>query len=832
MTDIAAFSQDLPDSPATQDMSPPDPSGSLGLAADAPAPAGNAPKLRTERPRKSTYKIDNAEIAARVCDFYINDDSDRTWEMEAHLQRTAKFRMWTEPKDWPWPDSSNAAIPDMMTHSLKVQDTLHNAVMTSRPSVIAKSVNKALKPKEEAVNNLLDYQFFVENQGERLVGELGDQFVNSPCVTVFVPWIKEERGVHQIRTIDPVPKGVWPQVYFQQQLNAAYPKKISRPTGNDDWSWQVLDDETKPTDAKAWFDVEFYTVGSGDDMRIEMDAVKMAVVFNGPRPIIKDYEDIVAPARCSNLQIPSPSNPGGAGHVVMVDYPSIDEIRRLVKSGFYDLVDADGMKKLGMATMDHGEGQDEKQQKDILQGVGVNDARSNAEAPDHNTLTRYTCFDIYDIDGDGVNEDVIWWVIKEEKMLLRARELTQVYPYHKPRRPFAEGCFLPVVGRRAGISLLEMMEGLHDVIKQFCDQTIDSGTITNVPFFFYRASSNMRPEIMRMSPGEGYPISDPKNDVVFPQMPQQGQSFGFNLVTLFGQWEEKLTNIGDLQLGRVPQGKSSALRTARGMNAVMGQGDARPERILRRFFMVIADIYMQMHELNRVFLPKDKQVRIIGVQSAAQEPYLTISGVDAIDGTFDFEFTANALNTSKEAIQESLQTLMATFINPIAIQMGVTNPDTVYRMFRDFAASLGQDKDKYLNPPTPESMVPKMFAEEALTLIMMGLHPEGQPAEDPQEHLMKIMDFANSPQFGHLTTTQVEIFKGYLVQLRQHIQAAMQKQQMMAAAQQFQQGAGQPGTPGPQGSAPINTSNPPLQKNEMLDESMPSAGGGGNPVAH
>jgi hypothetical protein len=139
----------------------------------------------------------------------------------------------------------------------------------------------------------------------------------------------------------------------------------------------------------------------------------------------------------------------------------------------------------------------EKQQKDIFQGQQPNLSKTDTEGPgktpDHKTLTRLTCFDIFDIDGDGVNEDVIFWVIKETKTLLRVRELTQVYPANPPRRPFAEASFIPVRGRRIGISLLEMIEGLHDVIKQFADQTIDRGTITNVPFGFYRASSNMRP---------------------------------------------------------------------------------------------------------------------------------------------------------------------------------------------------------------------------------------------------------------------------------------------------------------------------------------------------
>jgi hypothetical protein len=76
--------------------------------------------------------------------------------------------------------------------------------------------------------------------------------------------------------------------------------------------------------------------------------------------------------------------------------------------------------------------------------------------------------------------------------------------------------------------------------------------------------------------------------------------------------EEKLTNIGDLQLGRVPQGKASALRTVAGMQTVLSQGDARPERVLRRFFIGLTQIWKIIHSHNQAFLPKNKQFLICG----------------------------------------------------------------------------------------------------------------------------------------------------------------------------------------------------------------------------
>jgi hypothetical protein len=741
--------------------------------------------------------------------------------------------MWKEPKSWPWPDASNAAVPDMMTASLRMQDTLHNAVMSQRPAVVSKAMQKANKDKSGTVDNILDYQFFVEAKGEKVVGEMADAFVNDGVVTVFIPWVKEEREVHEVKVLEAIPADSPPGEYFALKLMQIYPKAQIVNLDAEGWRWRVM------VDADEVFVVDFYTLPDG---KVEMDAAKVAAVFDGPRPIVDDYEDILHNARAANLQIPSPSNPKGSAHVIRVDYPTLDEIKRLVKSGYYDLLDKDGLERLGMAREDTTQNQAEEEQKDVMGGKtyqGENstttgtttDGMADRQVNDHKVLTRLMCFDIYDIDGDGVNEDVIWWVIKEEKLLLRARELTQVFPANPPRRPFAEGQFLEVRGRRSGIGLLEMMEGLHDLQDQIVNQTIDNGTITNVPFFFYRASGTMRPEVISMNPGEGYPIADPKNDINFPVLPQQGMNFGFNMLTVLNQMAEKLTTIGDLQLGRVPQGKASALRTVRGMQTVMQQGDARPERILRRFFMCLCEVYAQMHELNQAFLPKGKQYRVAGMVRPGEDPYRSIDDPAMVMGRFQFDFIANAMNTSKEALQAALQELMAVYVNPIAIQLGITTPDGIYQMMRDYGKAWGQDADRYLTPPSAESMLPPALAEEVISIIMTGNLPEVRPLEPPEQHMALLMDFTAKPEFGLLTPPQVDLFRAYLQTLQGRIVEQQKRMALMAAAGAGGGGGGKPGTPGPAPGPQAPGQPAQLGKGELADETLPSAGGGGNPGA-
>lgn len=162
------------------------------------------------------------------------------------------------------------------------------------------------------------------------------------------------------------------------------------------------------------------------------------------------------------------------------------------------------------------------------------------------------------------------------------------------------------------------------------------------------------------------------------------------------------------------------------MMALMQQGDARPERILRRFFKGMAEVYQQMHELNKVFLPPQKQYRITGITHQGADPYQTVEDVKAIQGMFQFDFKANSLNTTKAIQSQILSELMPMIMNPMTIQMGLTAPDKMYNLLRDYIVSVGQDEHRYLNTP-PDADAPRISAEQAMGQMVQGLfHKEFQ----------------------------------------------------------------------------------------------------------
>ena len=163
------------------------------------------------------------EIINRVLDFYDRDWADCAKARDSRLQRTAKFRGWVEGKTWPWENASDVPLTDLMEKSLRVQDTLHNAVMSQTPPVGATALQKKDKDKVSGVDNLINFQVFTEQPGEEAMGDLIDAFTNDGEFTVFIPWVKEKREASFVKMFDPIPNDTAPAAYFSSLVRQSFP---------------------------------------------------------------------------------------------------------------------------------------------------------------------------------------------------------------------------------------------------------------------------------------------------------------------------------------------------------------------------------------------------------------------------------------------------------------------------------------------------------------------------------------------------------------------------------------------------------------------------------
>ena len=796
------------------------PDAPLGDAVPTVAPPRTPdPALRRTRKRKRFRKPASqdarATIAHRVHEFYTQDKMELDREKKRRLQRYAKYRQWTSGKSWPWKDSSDAAIPDMVSGALKTQDYLVNAFLSSRPAMSAKARRPDQGEQERKIDQYLDYQLMVEQPGEQALHDSAELFTIEPECVIYVPWIRETRRTIDVRISEPMQIEEVPTERFQEMMTAEFGDSHYAPITQEGWDWEHRDLQSEETDAT----VHFYTSETTGD--VEMLIIRESPLYEGPRVVVKSYEDVFAPAQCRNLQPPGPSNPGGASHVILRDHPSVDEIQRLKDAGWYDLLTDEEMGRItnqSNATQDV----EETDQKAAIAGKSEEGKRKDAT---HEPLTRLLCFDVHDFDGDGKNEDMVYWVLLPEKVLVKAMPLGEMHPSDIPGlRPLAEGSYLPVTGFRSGVSFLELTEGMHDIRKQTVDLMIDGGTIGNFPFGFYRPTSNMKNESIQLWPMELYPLQEPQRDVSFPQLPTRDQAFGFNMLAALQPLEEKATAIGDLQSGRVPAGKSSAFRSAEGVQTLLGQAESRPERILRRFFLMWAQVHFLMHQANKFFLSDEKKFRVAGFLNPGEDPFPTITRSD-LTGAYDYEFRANVQNASKQAQSEALSELMGTSINEFTVNMGIVDADGIYRMMRDKARALGVDPDAYYKAPQSDSLKPRIQAEEAMADILDGQIPFGIPAEGAQNHLAKLQEFAQSDELGFLDEPRLQLFQVYVERVAELAKVEAAQQQ---AAQQAAQGFGGQGGNGQVAAQAPDTGNPRLSGGaELIDESLPSAGGGG-----
>ena len=185
------------------------------------------------------------------------------------------------------------------------------------------------------------------------------------------------------------------------------------------------------------------------------------------------------------------------------------------------------------------------------------------------------------------------------------------------------------------------------------------------------------------------------------------------------------------------------------------------------------------------------------------------------------------LNTNKAFQSQIMQEIAGTLINGMTVQLGLVDKQRIYNILRDLVKAKGQDATRYLVPPSPDADQPKVMAEEALAAIITGQLPEGIPQEGAMIHLQRMQQIMETdPKVQFLLADNAGSAKLLAIYIQKVRQQAMQEQRqaMLAqSAQQFAQGVPQQG----QGGQPMQPNEQAaVGANELLDESLPMAGGG------
>lgn len=779
------------------------------LPIDDPVPAPPKPPRKL---RKRKFTFDKDEVALYIGEIVPRDIGDRSMRTSRRIARHIKLMGWNGPQDYPWADASQVWLGIMLIANLKTRGTLENSLKAIRPIMEAHAKQRRNAGREDSIDKLLDYEFFVENQGNSIIDNFVGNFVSDEAVYGFVQWVKETQTYHDVRIlpglipeVDHIPQylqGI--KTMFGEQCNAV----MKKPDDGYEWEVDFTDEEQQPKKAK----VCFY---DSDDGKVEAHIVVDMTTHNGPCVRIPDFEDVIYPARSANLQPPTSANPEGAPYVGLLTRVNLNTIRARMNDKTYDQMSEDDFDKVkadGAPVMTGDDSEREKEQKDRMEGVQITlkDGREERQ--------QVIWFGRMDVDGDGLEEDVIVWEFLKSKVIAKVALLTEIYPGVPIRRPFAHESFIPIPNRVCGISQDELLESLQDAMQKAIDQHMNWGEITNTPMFFYRASSGMKNEPIYLEPGMGYPLDDPGNDVFFPTWPTKDSAFAINTITLLQQFVQDVRGFSDVTTsGRIPAGKASAMRTASTVQSLFAAADLRSEQVLRRVFTAFAAIFSIMHGLNKRFLPDKKEIRVVGMSEGGEDAYMSINRED-LQSDVDFEFKATLINTNKQALSAALSEIIAMALTPLAFQAGLIDLDSMYTLLRDKTKALDLDPDKYWKRPPEAISGPPLLAEEVLSTIVAGEIPHGKPLEAHMEHLQKLMELSKA-YLTMFSPDQLSMLDAWINTVKMQM---IKQQQLLAVMGGMQGDAGgnqPPGGQGVPGEVGVGA-NPAVRGPELLDESV------------
>lgn len=732
-------------------------------------------------------------------------NEDRGGWMRDRLQRYAKLRGWRrEAKTWPWPHAADNHLPILQAAETRVHAGLENAIYGMRPLFRASATSRHNVPKEEKITQVVDTQMFTD-PGSAWVGDYIANFLQDGNAVAFTPWVREQRRI-QTRHFRPAPK--------PDDEPAAYLLATLAGQRGDPPLFRDLVDLV-PDTASRWIVKYRDETGHAQDAAVEprqdsetgfveLIIERDALAHDGPVPQVVPVDAVLVPMRCANLQPCAAWNPEGAPRVVLQLRLTIGEIKRRKATGEFNWLDDDGLDAItgrvkqagGLLARPDDRREELREQKDRMEGREMAPPPQGPDAElDSRLVDFWMVFDQWTIEEARPAEDVFWMIAVDAEVLCEGRRLTERWPTSgRPWRPLAEAACIRVSHRWYAISLLEMGESLHDLIKGTFDMSFDSGQLANLPFGFYSSSIPLQAELITLAPGQLYPVpGDPRAAVHFPTMPQRDQSWAFNVLGFALNLYQQVMGLGAIQQGQVPSGRSSALRTFGTTFALIQQGDVRADQLLLHLLDGLRQIATNCHRMNRVLLQPGKEIRRVGWDGKRDQGYVTIDALDEIDTDVEFEFRPDFLNSNPMVLSQMLQSALAVVVQPLLLQAGITNLPQIYELVRDYLRALRLDPKKYVQPPAGQLGRP-ILAEEAISMIIAGDEPSGIPLEGASAHLEKITEFVNSDDFGRMPPARVDALRTWLVA----VSALAQQEKLVAQAQAFQnalQQGGQGGVP-------------------------------------
>lgn len=418
-------------------------------------------------------------------------------------------------------------------------------------------------------------------------------------------------------------------------------------------------------------------------------------------------------------------------------------------------------------------------------------------------LDRYRILEAYikkDVDGSGINSDIVVWIAPTRKKILRATYLHRISKSGK--RPYAVIDFHRRTDTTNPVGLVELTYTLCKEIDAQHNMKLDFGLLSTLPFGFYRASSSMQAESMPLEPGMMIPLDNPQADVYFPNLGNR-TSFGMQEEQVLQAYLERMTSVSDLSLGVL--GSQGAARTASGARIVANESNTNLDIYLKRMNRGFKKLLHGMFEMIQEKMPAGLEFRILG--DDGQQYFRQVRERAEIAGSYDFELEASSANSNKQVQLDSAQQLYQMTANPLDIQLGLISPIERFEAVKNLMVTMGiKNYSKFVKKP--QGGVRVFTPEELANRILSGVDVPLDPMQDLEgfiNYVQYIMD--HDELLGQFGQDQAIALAKKQQEAQQMAEAMKQAAAQQANAMQMQRNASM--SQEQSGGGGFATSNPP-----------------------
>ena len=397
-------------------------------------------------------------------------------------------------------------------------------------------------------------------------------------------------------------------------------------------------------------------------------------------------------------------------------------------------------------------------------------------------------YGMFDVDGSGFERSVRVMASKDYEVYLGGVAMKDVTK--SGRRPLEMAKYSSYIDRvdsLYGEGVLEQVRELAEEVDAIFNQMTDANTLSILRPGFYDPSGDIDAPALKLAPNKLIPVSDPQNNVYFPEFKIQVESL-INAIRLVLEFIERLTAASSYVMGRESEivgGSGTATRT----NAIMQSAEIRFARPVERLKTSAGRIMNVLLDLIQLNIPPGMETRILGEKGEPifQEGEITDQ---SIDGQFDAYMANDPAMGSKATERELMSMLYSVLMQNMIVG---TDPVKIYQVTAKLLKSYGQEPIEYLGPEP--SMDDIDSPEDENTLMVQGDfgRVKANITENHLQHIFAHQQLMNSPSLALIGQTNPNLVNEIMQYNQQHIQehtAMMQAMMGMIGKAGQQKGAG------------------------------------------